>query len=146
PQYARQLVKLIEDYHLQEYTYLAMHAPKEEGDLLLASTEPLGIPEPPLSFTTAQQEITPVAESIDEEAVQPLLEPVGAGQVVTDYYQSTTKNGKKGFYARKGDLLLEFAIKNKIRYSKLLEMNDLPDAPLEADMFIYLEKKSRVGL
>lgn len=146
PQYARRLVKLIEDYHLQEYTYLAMNMPKEEGDLLLASAEPLGIPQPPLSFATAQQEITPVAESTDEEVEQPLLEPVGAGQVVTNYYQSTTKNGKKGFYARKGDLLLEFAIKNKIRYSKLLEMNDLPDAPLEADMFIYLEKKSRVGL
>src|SRR5690606_24894049 len=67
-------------------------------------------------------------------------------QVVADYYQLTTKNGKKGFYAKKGDLLLGFAIKNRVRYGKLLELNDLPDAPLEADMFIYLERKGKTGV
>src|SRR5690606_24833922 len=45
----------------------------------------------------------------------------------------------------KGDLLLEYAIKHRIRYSRLLEMNDLFDQPLEADMFIYLEKKRKTG-
>jgi hypothetical protein len=78
-------------------------------------------------------------KTIAEEPVIP------ADTRVTDYYQTTTKNGLKGFYAKKGDMLLEYAIKNKIRYAKLLEINDLPDAPLEANMFVYLSKKPKTA-
>jgi LysM repeat protein len=54
------------------------------------------------------------------------------------------KDGLKGFWAHKGDVLLEYAIQYKVRYAKLLEMNSLPDAPLAADQFIYLEKGGAV--
>src|SRR5690606_29801326 len=62
---------------------------------------------------------------------------------VTEYYVTTEKNGIRGFYAKKGDLLLEYALTHRVRYARLLEWNDLPDAPLEENMFIYLSKKRR---
>ena len=43
-------------------------------------------------------------------------------------------------------MLLESAIRYHQRYAHLLELNDLPDAPLAADQFIYLEKKSSKGI
>jgi LysM repeat protein len=54
------------------------------------------------------------------------------------------KDGTRGFYARKGDVLLEYAIRYKVRYARLLEINGLPDAPLAADMFVSLEKGNRI--
>jgi Mannosyl-glycoprotein endo-beta-N-acetylglucosaminidase len=53
------------------------------------------------------------------------------------------QNGLRGFYAKKGDLLLKEAVARDIKYTKLLALNDLTEAPLPADMFIYLEKKFR---
>jgi LysM repeat protein len=54
--------------------------------------------------------------------------------------------GLKAFYAKKGTVLLEDAFRFNIRYSKLLEINELPDLPLHADMYIFLEKKNPKGI
>ena len=53
--------------------------------------------------------------------------------------------GLKGFWAKKGDLLLDKSVMNNIRYQRLLDINDLPDAPLENDMFLFVEKKRKTG-
>ena len=54
-------------------------------------------------------------------------------------------NGLKAVHAYKGDMLLPIAVKYNIRYARLLEMNDMADAPLEYDMVVYLEKKNAKG-
>ncbi|MBC7552358.1 MAG: LysM peptidoglycan-binding domain-containing protein, partial [Taibaiella sp.] len=56
-----------------------------------------------------------------------------------------TVNGLKAFYAYKGDMLLQYAVKYNIRYPHLLEINDLADAPLADNTIIYLEKKLNSG-
>ena len=56
-----------------------------------------------------------------------------------------TVNGLKAFYAYKGDMLLQYAVKYNVRYPHLLEINDLEDGPLESNMPIYLEKKLSSG-
>ncbi len=53
--------------------------------------------------------------------------------------------GIKGFWAKNGDMLLEKAIEYKIKYPRLLAMNDLKDEPLESDMFIFTERKRNRG-
>lgn len=53
--------------------------------------------------------------------------------------------GLKGFWAKKGELLLDKSVMNNIRYQKLLDINNLPDAPLENDMFVFTEKKRKAG-
>ena len=53
--------------------------------------------------------------------------------------------GLKGFWASKGQLLLDKAVLYNVKYSKLLYLNDLQDGPLPNDMFIYIEPKRLVG-
>ena len=54
-------------------------------------------------------------------------------------------NGLKAFYAYKDEMLLQYAVKFNVRYPKLLEMNDLPDAPLAFNTYVYVEKKLASG-
>lgn len=159
PQYAKKLIKFIEDYKLQEYTYAALG--NNEEDILLASAQEKMIPRSKTVSTVVPGENIPVNDAYatgnniaqasgtsDEEEIfveKASLQEQQSNGNITEYYQTTSKNGMTGFYAKKGDMLLEYAIKNKIRYAKLLEMNDLPDAPLEADMFIYLSRKAKTG-
>lgn len=152
PQYAKKLIKFIEDYKLQEYTYAALG---NDDGMLLASAQTNAIPRRRSVSTVVPGENIPVNDvyvaannknTEDEVYIERATpqEQQSAGNV-TEYYVTTTKNGMRGFYGKKGDMLLEYAIKNKIRYAKLLEMNDLPDAPLEADMFVYLTRKAKTG-
>lgn len=159
PQYAKKLIKFIEDYKLQEYTYAALGNNEEE--VLLASAQEKMVPRSKTVSTVVPGENIPVNDAYaTASSVEQAAKPIEDDEIyvekasqqeqqsnsnVTEYYQTTTKNGINGFYAKKGDMLLEYAIKNKIRYAKLLEMNDLPDAPLEADMFIYLGRKGKTG-
>lgn len=124
PKYAQKIVDLIEKYELNQYSLLEERGgfgDEEGADALLASATPVALPE-------SKPAMASVAQS--EERT---------------YYIPSVKNGKKGFYARKGDLLLNAAYQNNIRYAKLLDLNDLADEPLPADMFIYLEKKNKEG-
>lgn len=142
PQYAQRLIKIIEDYKLQEYTYLAMNEGEQAEQAVAAEIVP---------------EQDAPAPAVAAVAVEDAAGPAAAAPVATETEETTAPaevrpgddayhlNGLKGFYARKGDVLLEQAIKNNIRYSRLLELNDLPDAPLSEDMFIYLERKHSKG-
>lgn len=159
PIYAQKLIKFIEDYKLQSYTYAALGTNGDEILYAAANTKTsrrsnvsTAVPgENALvhdanAFSSKANDLDYNAE--DEIYVEKALtqqEDKNNTSGVTTYYTITTKNGIKGFYAKKGDMLLEYAIKNKIRYAKLLEFNDLPDAPLEADMFIYLSRKPKTG-
>ena len=53
--------------------------------------------------------------------------------------------GLKGFWAKRGDMLLDRAMEWNIRYPRLLVLNELNDAPLEYDMFVFTEKKRKTG-
>lgn len=56
-----------------------------------------------------------------------------------------TYKGLKGFWAKRGDMLLDRAMEWNIRYPRLLVLNELNDAPLEYDMFVFTEKKRKTG-
>ncbi len=125
PAYAQRLIKLIEDYRLQEFTYAAMDSS--------APTAPLA------GEVVPERDATPPAPP---PAARPAPPPAPASSPLDD----GKRNGLRGFYARRGDVLLEAAIRHRIRYARLLDLNDLPDAPLAADMFIYLEPKRDRGI
>ena len=125
PKYAQKIVDLIEKYELNQYSMLeergGMGDEEGDDDIMVATTATMAIPETKPAVLIA-------AQSAERE-----------------YYILTVKNGLKGFYGRKGDLLLNAAYQNNIRYAKLLDLNDLSDEPLPADMFIYLERKNKEG-
>jgi LysM repeat protein len=130
PKYAPQLVKIVEDFNLQEHTLAA--ASGAVAPVLMASAG-----NPAAAVVMAEkQEKAATAATPEHDTPAPNTAIV--------YGQATKKDGLRGFYAKKGDVLLEYAIQYKLRYARLLEMNGLPDAPLEQDQFIYLERGMRV--
>ncbi len=148
PAYAKRIIKTIEDFNLQEYTYAGINT-REETPVFYADAsgkQALSRRAPAGEHVPTESSVPPsTADTGEDEEMTVAAAPQVRESGVKDYYVSASKNGKRGFYARKGDMLLEYAIKNKIRYARILELNDLTDAPLEADMFIYLERKSKSG-
>ena len=165
PQYAYQLIKIIEEYHLQEYTYAALDSSykirgiiPQEYDITtavaatntadtevrsfvkeeVATSAPTAAVNAPVGTTSVE---TSAATNNNDSAItaptDTLLTPKGDVLMV---------NGLKAIYVHKDESLLPYAVKHKIRYAHLLEMNDLPDEPLAFDTYVYLEKKNPAGL
>ena len=217
PIYAQKLIKMIEDYRLQDYTYEVLGGTnnsyatkaKEKPAVLKDSVKPVAVAPNPEVDTFAFNKSKRSADSVKRSptarvndslykrdsaiiarlstppplrdsslfketiASRSLADGLGrkdtlltdSGKVAASINTTTsgspiaalesgrqndeprviTKNGLKAIYAHKGDMLLAYATKHKIRYAKLLEINELKDEPLEADMYVYLEKKGTSG-
>lgn len=123
--YPQQLIQIIENYNLQQYTTLAM------------SNQP--IPNAPVFAgepVVAPQQETTAAQQGDYEPVK------------VNYPQNTVFriNGRKVIYVKEGTALIQVANAHDIRLSNLLKMNDLAeDVPLEKDMLIFLQSKNKKG-
>ena len=168
PRYAQKLIRIVEDFHLQDYTYAALdksntdaapvyvaaeggegartreevaraerRSEQQRADEIIPDNETPAQAPPPPPVREVVRETPVVAETIVTEEAVVTAEP----EPMPVYGQAVIRNGAKGFYAHKGDVLLEYAIKYNMRYARLLELNELPDAPLADDMFVYLEKK-----
>lgn len=122
PLYAQKLVKTVEDFGLQQFTLAALNQrPAEvvpERDLVQPAV--YKVPAKPRST------VTEVVYQTSETGVQLV-------------------NGIRAIYCRKGETLLDKAMKYNVRYARLLEINELSDEPLPRDMFIYLEKLNNKG-
>jgi LysM repeat protein len=141
PQYAQNLIKIIEDFHLQDYTYSALDSSLMTNTL--ATPEMAEGTEANPSKPAMIQNIADSARNFIAKKNDPPMQ--AAVTPNTDSSKVVTVNGMKAFYAHKGEMLLPYAVKYKIRYVKLLEMNDLPDAPLPFNSYVYLEKKQTLG-
>lgn len=137
PLYAKKLIELIEKYELHQYTYLAKNNPNTKSEIIVAANNTANTTiDVPVRYVTTTNETTKVSQHQNQDN----------NSSNKEYYVTTKLNNLKGFWAPKGVMLLDYATKNKVRYAKLLEYNEIPDAPLEADMFIYLEKKHLKGI
>ena len=136
PQYAQNLIKIIETFNLQDYTYSAF-----DSALLTGKTA--------TPMMTDAADPTPIQHTADSARVfiTKKNNPPAVSTVSPDIENSkiVMVNGLKAFYAHKGEVLMPYAAKYKVRYSHLLEMNDLPDGPLLFNSCIYLEKKQTLG-
>ena len=145
PKYASRLIQLIEKYNLQQHTYEAIELAEEQVAAKPSVAEVVPILDK--ETTELKVEAAPEKEEVVEVvqvAPKILSVPMKSKKKVV-FDKLTSKNGRPGFWARKGDYLLPEAVQYNIRYAKLLSLNDLEDAPLSEDMFIYLKKKSKKG-
>ncbi len=144
PLYVRKLTELVEKYNLQQYTYDAIQlaktgtSPGEVIPELDANTT-----ESNPSNTGNSQSSTLFSESNKTEQKNNEPEASKPNSISTDNIE--TYKGLKGIWVKKGQSLVDLAVNHNLRYAKLLEMNDLPDAPLHKDMFIFLEPKRKMG-
>jgi len=184
PKYPLLLIKIIEDYKLQEYTYAAMGGPENIADnVAVAPAENTAQPsrsrraatqtytqETPAQETPRQRSAqpsygyqsttTPIDNTPPERVSKYLDTRPQERQTITRSNQNgrtveqpverpntiVKMNNLKAVYGTKGDMPLQYAVRNGIRYEKFLEMNDLEDKPLAADMPLYLERKHFWGI
>lgn len=120
PKYAPTLIKLIEDYHLQDYTLIALG--KHPNDAITA-----------VAITT----VTPVIESVIKEEMQKK----------TDYPAGEFRfNETKVVYVKKGTSFLSIAKQYNIDLSKIFEFNEMKEIEqTEKDQLIYLQRKRKTG-
>jgi LysM repeat protein len=167
PRYAQQLIKIIEDYNLQDYTFAA-----NNKDIIYPTEFPETNPKTGTGIASKPNNTAkPVANNNKINTGKPVTATVVATpaapamKTVTEVVKEEEKvatnngipagvepgkivrvNGLRAIYALKGDVLLTYAIKQNIRYERLLELNELPDAPLKENMYIFLDKKKTRGM
>jgi LysM repeat protein len=156
PKYATVLIKLIEDYHLQEFTYVALENPGSYSNDV-AKVEKEIIPEKDAPETASAN--IPAAIPVGTTYGMPMPAVKASSKIVVDqdvtdagpityppFGELVKVNGLKAVYAKKGDMPLEYALKYNIRYERLLEFNDINDRPLPDNMYLYLERKHARGM
>ena len=126
PKYPQILIKLIKDYHLQDYTMIALN--KETRDELV--------------WASNKEE-----SASDEEAKTEPNEPVEDLALRTKYPSGVFKiNETKVVLVYKGTSFLKIAEEHKLNLSRLFEFNDMkPVDVAERDQLIYLQRKRKTG-
>lgn len=134
PKYAQLIINVIEKFNLNRFT--------DSAAILFAT--------PVLDKNNNTH--GPNATSYEYQIINQIDTPETAIEEDADLkdnllnFEGVTKvNNLNAFVARKGETLLEYAIRYNIRYQKLLDINDLEDGPLPFSMYIYLEKKHLKG-
>ena len=124
PKYAQILIKLIEDYNLQDYTMLALNNKKDGGN--------------GLSFASLPAKTAPA--DIREESVQPVI-------LRSNYPSGVFKiNETNVVFVAKGTSFLMVANENNISLSRIFEFNDMKPADVaEKDALIFLQRKRKLG-
>ncbi|WPQ62867.1 glucosaminidase domain-containing protein [Chitinophaga sancti] len=119
--YPQQLIKVIEDYNLQQYT--------KEGEGLI----PRSTPSTSVS-TTTKPSTTTTGKGNTAAADKPI--PTGIFEI----------NGRKVMYAQAGTALIQLASEKDVKLRNLVKYNDLEnDNPLPKSNYIFLEKKGKSG-
>lgn len=126
--YPQQLIKLIEDYNLQQYTLAGEGVTKtgtsgaKTGDEMVASG--------PIKTTT------PVASTTKPSGVSTANAPKGIFQI----------NDRKVIVIPAGTSLIQVANERDIKLRNIVRYNDLDnDNPVKKDSYIFLQKKGKSG-
>src|SRR5436190_10278022 len=142
PKYSQVLIKLIEDYDLQDYTMIALGKlkrgqetlAKNEGknsEIIIPGEKPVVMPPEPEVVVYSKKE---KKEAIVEKKPE---YPDGEFKI----------NETKVIYARKGTSYLSIAEKYSIPLARIFEFNEMKvQEVVEKDQLIYIMRKRKVGL
>jgi hypothetical protein len=140
PRYPQIIVKLIEDYHLQDYTLIALNKmPANQVEIAKTSDKPAG--------KAAKQEVPVVTiPTILEE------KKIGEASTKATLPQRTYPSGEfkinetRVVYIRTGTSLLSVADQYRIPLARIFEFNDMKEVEtLGRDQLIYLQRKRKTG-
>jgi len=125
PKYPAVLIKLVEDYNLQDYTLIALGKMPTTDVVVVSPT------------VTNQQPVTEEIKEVRVTEVKPKpTYPEGRFQI----------NDTKVIYAKKGTSFLAIAKEYDVDLSKLFEFNELNRMEaVEEDQLIYLQRKRKTG-
>ena len=143
PKYSQVLIKLIEDYDLQDYTMIALGKLKpghetlaknenKNSDIIIPVEKPVVMPPEPEVVVYAKKETK--KEAVVEKKPE---YPDGEFKI----------NETKVIYAKKGISYLSIAEKYSIPLARIFEFNEMKVQEIvEKDQLIYIMRKRKVGL
>lgn len=162
PKYPQIIIKLIENYHLQDYTLIALGKlnPPEE---FLVKTEPVkpaseaGNKIPAIVFIE-KPVIMPPEPEIVVQVKKPAKKEIKNGEVVAVKEQNKIEtapvypegefkiNETKVIYAKKGTPYLAIAEKYALPLARIFEFNDMQEQEfVDQDQLIYIMRKRKTG-
>ncbi len=150
PTYPQQLLKVINDYNLQQYSLQAMARQNNDVTATNTNTMVTNTILPEIKNTSPIEKETMVAKQpgkIKEETTQTVITIKTATKKPTAYPQGIFSiNHVKVIYATEGTSLLSLAEQYDIPLGKLLEFNDLSEMDvLDMDRLIFIERKLKKG-
>ena len=143
PKYSQVLIKLIEDYDLQDYTMIALGKLKsghetlaknenKNSDIIIPVEKPVVMPPEPEVVVHAKKEAK--KEAVVEKKPE---YPDGEFKI----------NETKVIYAKKGTSYLSIAEKYSIPLARIFEFNDMKvQEVVDRDRLIYTMRKRKIGL
>lgn len=133
PRYAMALIKTIEDYGLQTYSYIALGKITESATEL-AKTD---VPSPEVQSGSLAGDAGPApVKSPDTQLAKKADYPIGVFKI----------NETKVVYVPKGTSYLAIASEYDVDLSKIFEFNDMPRSEsVDRDRLIYLQRKRKTG-
>lgn len=131
PRYPQVIIKLIEDYHLQDYSLIALGKMAPPADEQFAKT-PDAAKETPGAVAAVVRTTTPAAPVVEELVSYP------AGEFRI--------NDTKVVFVRRGTSLLSVAQQYNVPLARIFEFNEMDEAEtLDKDQLIYLQRKRKTG-
>lgn len=129
PKYAPIIIKLIEDYNLQQYSLIAMGRMAPEDEII--------------AKVPAASDVPDISAFVKQEDLLPELPPPPPPAYPSGEF---TINNTRVIYAKQGTSLLAIAQEYDIPLRKLLEFNDMEgEEVLVKDQLVYLQRKRRTG-
>ena len=139
PKYSQVLIRIIEEYGLQDYTLIALGQMPPKDEILAKNL-----------VETGQNKTEPVFADIKTNGPEK-TETIGKQNVIEEqkpvYPQGEFKiNETKVIYVTRGTSYLAIAQQNNIPLARIFEFNELPQAEaLEKDRLIYIQRKRKTG-
>ncbi len=135
PKYPQVLIKMVEDYGLQEYTMIAMGKLQQDHNNATVMAAP--------AVSAAKQEKV----MGKEEYIIPVAKKEIVSQPVYNYPQGVFKiNDTKVVFVQTGSSFLALAKQYDVDFSKIFEFNEINETDFAAkDMLVYLQRKRKTG-
>jgi len=135
PKYAPIIIKLIEDYNLQDYTMIALGKLKESDIAKLEKVQEQKEMTTEIKTGPAQSEMKTEEVVMVKEPEKPLY-PSGEFKI----------NDTRVVFVSKGTSFLSIAQQYNVPLSRIFEFNDMPQAEAAGkDQLIYLMRKRKTG-
>jgi LysM repeat protein len=129
PKYAQILIKLIEQYHLEDYTLIAMGKIKESD---LAKNDKAADSKNIIAVATTQ--------NVDDNSSMTV-------PIIKDYPSGEFRiNATRVVYVKKGTSYLTIAQQYEIPLARLFEFNDMkPKEVTDCDQLVFIQRKRKIG-
>ena len=137
PKYAQILIKLIQDYHLQDYTMIALGKIKEGNDLVKEKK------------SQEENETKNIIAVNEKEKALGENNPITAAVKVdaNNYPSGEFKiNETRVLFVKKGTSYLTIAQQYEIPLAKLFEFNDIKQQEIaSSDQLVFIQRKRKIG-